>query len=243
MGHRGLPRLAARSFVLFLGVVLLNVAALQPAQAQSKNRAPGFEFLPKGGTMLIMPTDIELFEMSAGGVLEPKADWSATAAKHFRAALDAKRKRLEMKSVFLSEQDADEVAEINALHAAVARAISTHHFGAGNLALPTKDGKLDWSMGEPVQVLKQKTGADYAFFSWIRDSYASAERVATMIALAILGVGTSGGVQVGYASLVDLNTGKIVWFNRLGRGSGDLREAEKAEETLNALLEDFPATK
>jgi hypothetical protein len=229
--------------LLALGAVLLIFVLPQPVSAQSKNRAPGFEFLPKGGTMLIMPTDIELFEVSAGGVLEPKADWSATAARHFRAALEAKRKRLDMKSVFLSEQDADEVAEINALHAAVARAISMHHFGSGNFQLPTKEGKLDWSLGEPVQVLKQKTGADYAFFSWIRDSYASAERVATMIALAILGIGTSGGAQVGYASLVDLNTGKIVWFNRLGRGSGDLREAEKAEETLNALLEGFPATK
>lgn len=243
MGNTILRRLAACVRTLILGVVLVVGALPGAALAQSKNRAPGFEFLPKGGTMLIMPTDIELFELSAGGVLEPKADWSATAAKHFRAVLDAKRKRLDMKSVFLSEQDADEVAEINALHAAVARAISMHHFGAGFLQLPTKEGKLDWSLGEPVQVLKKKTGADYAFFSWIRDSYASAERVATMIALAILGVGTSGGVQVGYASLVDLNTGKIVWFNRLGRGSGDLRELEKAEETLNALLEGFPTTK
>ena len=35
-----------------------------------------------------MPTDIELFEISGGGVLEPKADWTAAAAKHFWAALD-----------------------------------------------------------------------------------------------------------------------------------------------------------
>jgi hypothetical protein len=64
-----------------------------------------------------------------------------------------------------------------------------------------------------------------------------------MIALALLGVGVSGGVQVGYASLVDLNTGQVLWFNRLTRGSGDLREPEKAQETLDALLQDFPAAK
>jgi hypothetical protein len=225
-------------------ILLIVLLALpHPATAQSKNRAPGFETLSKGGTLVIMPTDIELFELSAGGVLEPKAEWTANGAKHFRSALDAKRKRLNMKSVFLSEKDADEIAEINSLHAAVARAISLHHFGASNFNLPTKNKTLDWSLGESVRVIKQKTGADYAFFSWIRDSYASAERVGSMIALALLGVGVSGGVQVGYASLVDLNTGQVLWFNRLTRGSGDLREPEKAQETLDALLQDFPAAK
>ena len=42
------------------------------------------------------------------------------------------------------------------------------------------------------------------------------------------------------ASLVDLSTGEILWFNRLVRGSGDLREAEKAKESLGALLDSFP---
>lgn len=224
-------------------LLLVFLALSHPAAAQSKNRAPGFEALPKNATVVIMPTDIELFEISAGGVPEPKADWTDAASKHFRAALNAKRKLLDIKSVVLSDQDADEVAEINALHAAVARAISMHHFGTGFLQLPTKDGKLDWSLGEPVRLIKQKTGADYAFFSWIRDSYASGERIATMIAFALLGVGMSGGTQVGYASLVDLNTGKILWFNRLVRASGDLREADKATETLGVLLENFPGTK
>jgi len=223
--------------------LLAMLVAAHPAAAQSKNRAPGFEALAKGATIVIMPADIELFELSAGGVLEPKADWTEAASRHFRAALDAKRTLLDMKSVVISEKDVDEIAEINALHAAVARAIALHHFGSSAFALPTKDGKLDWSMGEAVKPIKQKTGAEYAFFSWIRDSYTSGERAATMIFMALLGVGIGGGVQVGYASLVDLNTGQVLWFNRLIRPSGDLREAGKAAETLDALLENFPVTK
>ena len=50
-------------------------------------------------------------------------------------------------------------------------------------------------------------------------------------------------MQTGYASLVDLKTGRVLWFNRLQRGSGDLREAEKAAETVDALLNEFPITK
>ena len=53
--------------------------------AQSKNLAPGFTALPKGTKVVIMPTDIELFSVSAGGVLEPKADWTEAASKYFKA--------------------------------------------------------------------------------------------------------------------------------------------------------------
>jgi hypothetical protein len=214
-----------------------------PAFAQSKNLAPGFVTLPKGAKVAIMPTDIELFSISAGGVAEPKADWTESASKYFKEALVKKKQTLGLDTVEVSEKDADDFADINALHAAIARAISMHHFGPGNLNLPTKDGKLDWSLGESAREVKKTTGADYALFSWVRDGYASAERVAAMVAIAVLSLGRvapGGGMQTGYASLVDLNTGQVVWFNRLQRGTGDLREAEKAAETVNTLLNQFP---
>lgn len=219
------------------------IAVSGPAAGQAKNRAPGFEAIPKASTIAIMPVDIELFEISAGGVPEPRADWTEAAARHFKAALERKRRTLGVKTVELDEKGIDEAAEINALHAAVARAISLHHFGPGFLNLPTKDGKLDWSLGEPVREIRRKTGADYALFTWIRDSYASGERIATMIVFALLGVGLGGGMQTGYASLVDLDTGQVLWFNRLLRVTGDLREPDKAAETVEALLADFPGTK
>jgi hypothetical protein len=109
-----------------------------------------------------------------------------------------------------------------------------------SLKLPTKNERLDWSMGEAVKPMKAKTGADYALFTWIRDSYASGERKAAMIAMALLGAISTGGEQVGYASLVDLNTGRIVWFNDLQRMSGDLRDPQAANETVETLLKGFP---
>lgn len=226
-----------------IGTVVLAVAAIlaSPAWAQSKNLAPGFTSLPAGATVAIMPADIELFSISGGGVLEPKADWTEAASKYFRTALLAKKQKLGLRTVELTEKDADELAEINTLHAAVAGAIAMHHFGP--LSLPTKDGKLDWSLSDAVAPVKKATGADYALFSWVRDSYASAERKAAMIGMALLGVAVGGGQQIGYASLVDLNSGQVVWFNRLLRGRGDLREPEFAAETVEALLNEFPVSK
>ena len=236
-------RLSASLGGMFAAALLAVVAI--PAAAQSKNLAPGFSALPKGARVVIMPTDIELFSISGGGVLEPKADWTEAASRHFKAALIEKKQKLGLSSIELTTQQADEADEVNALHGAVARAISIHHFGA--LPLPSKDGKLDWSMGEPVQLIRKMTGADYALFSWVRDSYTSDERKAAMVAIAVLSLGrvipTAGGLQTGYASLVDLNTGRVLWFNRLARGSGDLREAEKAADTIEALLEQFPVTR
>lgn len=225
-----------------LGIATVVLALLPPlAAAQSKNLAPGFVQLPKDAAVAVMPVDMELFSISAGGVLEPKADWTEAAAKHFKAAVLAANQGFGLRSVELAEKDADDVAEVNTLHAAVAQAIAMHHFGP--LALPTKDGKLDWSLGEAVRPVKAATGARYALFSWVRDSYASSERKAMMIGLAILGVGIGGGAQVGYASLVDLDTGQVVWFNRLARMSGDLREPEPAAETVKALLAEFPVVR
>lgn len=224
-------------------MLVLYVFTLGSLRAESRNLAPGFAGLPKGATIAVMQPDIELFSISAGGVQEPKADWTESALKNVQMALHGKAAGLDLTVRELSESDADDLEEINALHAAVAQSISRHHIFGGIFSLPTKDGKLDWSLGEAVLPLREKSGSDYALFIWMRDSYASTERKVAMVALALLGVGITGGFQVGYASLVDLHSGRVLWFNQLIRGSGDLREAEPANETVTALLKNFPETK
>lgn len=227
------------------GLMSLALMATTPVAAQvaAKNLAPGFTTLPTAAKVVLMPTDVELFSISGGGIAEPKADWTEAAARYFKAAMVEKKTTLGLQTQELAEKDIDELEEINTVHAAVARSIALHHFGPGFLHLPTKGDKLDWSMGEAVREIKLRTGADYALFSWVRDSYASSERVATMVVMALFGVGVPGGVQVGYASLVDLNSGQVVWFNRLARASGDLREQKGAVETVSTLLDQFPVAK
>lgn len=234
------------SFVRSALHAVLLVAALSAAgvQAQnSRNLAPGFSSRPTGSKLVIVPADMELFSISAGGVSEPRADWTEAAQRHFVAGLMARREQMGTDVVQLAERDLDELTEINNLHGAVAQSIFLHHMMGGVLKLPTKNGVLNWSLGDAVQPLKAKTGADYALFTWIRDSYASNERKAAMLVMAALGVGITGGAQIGYASLVDLNTGRVVWFNDLQRAIGDLREAAPAGETLDALLKSFPAAR
>lgn len=229
------------SFFSAIIVLLLILAGGNRALAQAR-LAPGFKFLPANAKVVIVPTDVELFEISAGGVLEPKAEWTAAATKFLKDGMVERQRTLGAATIDLSEKDADDFEKINALHGAVARAINLHHFGARDMRLPSKEGKLDWSMGESVRQIKERTGADYALFSWMRDTYASEGRVATMVLFAALGVGIPLGMQVGYASLVDLSTGQVVWFNRMSSQRGDLRDEKKAKASLNALLRRFPRT-
>lgn len=219
---------------LFATLVALCLAA--PAAAQQKpNRAPGFGKLEPGTKVAIMPADIELFEVSAGGVYEPRAEWTTAAQTHVRNAYKLRKEKMGLRVVDLDDDTSEPVLELNRLHGAVTGAIANHHFGM--LALPTKEEKLDWSLGPDVSQVRDKTGADYALFTYIRDSYVSAERKAAMVIGALFGVGIAGGgIQFAFSSLVDLRSGQVVWANRVLRASGDLREAAPAQETIDTML-------
>lgn len=246
--------MACSGFRRWVGGFVLGLALVaQPSWSQtagpmsrsgavaSKNLAPGFKQLQPGDRVLLMPIDVELYSVSAGGVQEPRADWTAKALTHMTQAIQARRQAARVEVVELQADKADEFAEVQGLHAAVAQAISLHQFGDPMWALPTKAGRLDWSFGDAMRPLREASGARYALFVWVRDSYTSAERVAMQIAIAaVSGVILAGGVQVGYASLVDLETGQVVWFNRLARAQGDLREPQPARESVDALLQGFP---
>jgi hypothetical protein len=226
----------SRAAVAALWFGLSSLVAAQ--SAPSRQLAPGFGGLPAQTKVAVAPLDVELFELGMGGVLTPKADWTAAASQHMGAALKRKASALGLDSQFIPDRVADDHAELLHLHAAVARAISIHHHGA--LKLPTKEDRLDWSFGDALRPLREATGTRYALFTWVRDSYSSAERKAAMVGLALLGIGLAGGAQVGYASLVDMETGQVLWFNQSISAFGDLRDEKSAEASMDSLLAGFP---
>jgi hypothetical protein len=46
----------------------------------------------------------------------------------------------------------------------------------------------------------------------------------------------TGGQQFAYASLVDLKTGQVVWFNTLAATVGDIRTPDGAKKMVDGLL-------
>ena len=193
--------------------------------------------------VLLMTPDVQLGEVTAGGLVEPNAEWTAIAEKHVVTALKKQLAKHKSRLVLYRSPKADSPkarihTQLIKLHDAVGSSILMHKFATQTL--PTKEDKFDWTLGPQARIVGNEYGADYALFVYLRDTYTSPGRVAVIFLAAVLGVGVRGGTQTGFASLVDLKTGDILWFSRLARASGDLRTPSAAKESVAALLKDFP---
>jgi len=194
--------------------------------------------------ILLMPVDVELSRVTAAGLYEPKADWTDEARLYLTAALRREETAhgatiVDYDPEALPEKLRDEAHQLVKLHNAVGAEIQDHQYATVN-ALPSKRGRFDWSLGPAAKDLKAATGADYALFSAMRDSYTGTGRALLILAAAAFTIPVLGGNQSGFASLVDLETGDIVWFNRLERFTGNLRSQEAANEVAETLLADLP---
>lgn len=238
LGGRGGRVSRALAIVVSFWVIAVLAGCAAPVQRQTPELRRDVGKVPR---IVVMPLDVELAQLTAGGMAEPHAEWTDAALKHLRAALDGEAKARKVTLVdFQSERGSPEDRETSLdlvkLHRAVGGAVMVHQYMG--LALPSKDGKFDWSLGPAVAAIARSHDADYALFLFVRDSYATAGRVAVIVVGALLGIGVPGGAQVGFASVVDLKTGDIVWFNRLLRPQGDLRTPDAAAETVKALVAD-----
>jgi hypothetical protein len=194
----------------------------------------------EGAKILLMPLDVELSVLTAAGLTEPNAEWTENAIVYMKNSVASNLAEKNVNLIDYSNNSNDPASvpvQLEKLHEAVGRTI----LQAGFLPLPSRSPDETWTLGRDANVLSQQTGADYALFVFVRDSYASGGRVAMSVLMALAGVGVSGGSQFGFASLVDLKTGDVVWFNRLMRGTGDMREPEPAAETAKVLLTGFPS--
>ena len=196
--------------------------------------------------ILLMPIDVELSLLHASGLQEPRADWTEQARTHLTAALNENLKPIKGRLIRMGEADPayasdDRQVQLMKLNEAVGMSIMLYQYqGPPATQLPTKKDIFDWTLGPDVHYLRDTYNADYALYVLIRDSYSSGGRTALIVFGALLGVGIPGGAQVGFASLVDLETGQVVWFNRLLRAEGDLRTAEAAKATTDVLMTSFP---
>jgi hypothetical protein len=232
----GAPERHGLAWLACLVVLLAGCAATVYRQTPELRRAEGMP------TIVVMPFDVELAALTAFGLQEPRGEWTAAALKHMRSALEEEARRYGVRLIDYQPElgvaeDRQMGLELIRLHRAVGSAVLLHHYSPG-LELPNKGERFDWSLGPAVSAIARTHHADYALFLFVRDSYASAGRVAVMVVGALFGIGISGGAQIGFASVVDLKNGDIVWFNRVTRARGDLRTPDSAAETVRALVSD-----
>lgn len=200
-----------------------------------------------GARILLMPPDVELAEVTAAGLEEPRADWTELGTNNLLAALEANLGLREARMIEY-RAPADSIARIRPehvqlvkLHGAVGGSILVHKYDpSGTAGLPTKQGRFDWTIGDGARRLREDHDADYALFVYFRDTQASTGRAAVQAIGILMGVGVRGGYEVGFASLVDLDGGDIVWFNVLSGTGRDIRQVADAEAAVEDLLEEIP---
>ena len=214
------------------------------------------QFTPPAGDykLLVLRPDVTVGSITTGGMVEPRADWTEQARRSIIEALKAQQAGRGGKLTIVEHRNevpgvtAQELADMERLNFVVDQSIVLHKY-LGEY-LPTKRGKgLDWTLGQDAVKLGQKSGYDYALFLHAEDQVASGGR----IALGVLGLAgcfigfcapnIGGQQQLDYASLVDLKTGEVVWFNVVQAGSqipgikfGDLRTPQGAAQMVDRLL-------
>jgi hypothetical protein len=195
---------------------------------------------PQNAQVLIAQPDIELSLLTASGLQEPRADWTASAKANIQTAVEATLKTKSHKFTVLDPMTEMEGREGQVLRLNGAVGGSILSYGMYGQGLPSKTG-FDWTLGEGTQLLAAKYSSDYALFVYGRGSYSSGGRVAMMIGAAALGVSIPMGSQQVMASLVDLKTGKVIWFNYAIAGpNADMRSPEGAQILTDSLLKGLP---
>jgi hypothetical protein len=197
-------------------------------------------------TILLLRPSVKVGLTQASGMVEPNAEWTENARGLIQAALEKNLKARQAEMRLLDAPDegtARLVADYEALYEAVAGSVLVHKFYGAKL--PTKKDKFDWTLGPGAQRLAEAAGTNYGLFIYVNDSFASAGRRGVQVAGALgclVGVCiiTPGGAHVYHASLVDLSTGDLVWFNVLSSFKGDVREVEGSDSMVTALLETMP---
>ena len=230
--------LLASSLVLLAGCVTTGQSASQINQLQSIRENP---------RILLMPPDIKYYLLTAGGVTEPHREWTEAAQQNFSVALQEFTARIgtDLVTIDSAMSLGDEEDKYRRLHSAVGMTLQQNHFGMMHLPskkLPNNEWRFDWSLGPGVSEIGAKYNAEYLLFVFYRDYQASGGRVAFSILATIAGVGVSTGYEGGFASLVDLKTGDIVWFNTVAVGSGEMRDPNGARTAVERLFKDIPTS-
>lgn len=224
--------------IFAMAVLCLSLAACTTTQTKTAFKDP--QKPPVGARVLLLQPDVQLALLTAGGVTEARADWSEAGRVNLSREIEAALKTRSHAYGVLDPTNAmsGRVGQLLRLHGAVGQAIQAHSYGP--YKLPTKKG-FEWTLGEGAQEIAQAHQSDYALFVTSRGTYASGGRVATAVGLSLLGVSIPLGQQQVYASLVDLKTGRVIWFNVAVAGpNADMREAAGSASLVKSLLKDLP---
>ncbi len=227
---------------LLFAVLLLSACATQKYSAN-----PAFmKAAQKPKQVVLLPPDIEVMEISAGGVPEKVDAWSKQAKSNIRQSLSKVSGGRDIKFTELPELSTAEKETVDK-YLAFYDVVGGDAFIFGRNPDPAwqhKKDNFDYTLGDGLHFLKQKTGADAALFVVGSDHISSGGRKAAMVIGALMGIVIPAGTTFVSAGLVDLDTGNILWLNYdFGGGNWDIRNPADTDKLVANIFTDYPAAK
>jgi hypothetical protein len=198
--------------------------------------------------VVLMPVDVDVYEMSTGGIREEVPEWSDAAGENVRSAMLVSRKpeggccvTREVDSSALTAEERDIVEEHLALFNSVAANAMWANLPA-NPAWHFKAQHFDYTLGDGLAFLKTKYGIDAGLIIIGEDVVSTAGRKTTAVVGAMFGVYVPLGHSTLVGGLVDFGTGDLLWLNHtVSGGDADLRQPDSALELARELMAGYPA--
>ncbi|MFQ6023749.1 MAG: hypothetical protein ACE5NW_13600 [Acidiferrobacterales bacterium] len=228
-----------------LMLVLAGCATTAPASHRVHYSLLDTVARPVPTKVALLPLDIKVSEVFAGGVVEEVPEWTEQGVHHIRHGIEVyagTNPQLQILPIpRLTGNEQKLVKEHLALYNIVAGgAFQTTTFGGSGWK--HKVDHFDYTLGTGLAFLKSRTGADAGLVVVGRHQVATKGRVAAAVLAALFGGGymqaSNNFLTIG---IVDFETGDILWFNYTRGATGrDLRKVETADEEVRRLLEEFP---
>ena len=197
--------------------------------------------LPKKA--VVLPVNIEVVEVTAGGVEEKVPDWSNEANQSVVKALSAAISKQGLKELAAPRFSGASAANVDEHLALYKLVVNT----ASQVGWKHKIKRFDYSIGPGLREVADKTGVDVAIMVYGRDYVSTAGRKARAVAgnIPIVSIFTGPPPALGHSyihvGVVDLRTGDLLWMNSNYReGSTNLRDPDDAAKMVNAIFKWYP---
>jgi hypothetical protein len=197
--------------------------------------------------VVLMPLDVDVYEMSAGGLKEEVPAWSDKAKANVRNALLISKgtggkccvSRPVDTSVLTPEQRQTLEEHLALFDLLAANALWLAF--PDNTAWHFKNEHFDYTLGDGLSFLKTEYGVDGGLIVMGEDVVSSTGRKLTALVGAAFGIVVPMGHSFLAVGLVDFASGDLLWMNHeIAAGDADLRDSHSCQTMVRRLMEGYP---
>jgi hypothetical protein len=193
--------------------------------------------------LVLLPPQVIVKEVSTGGIADLVPEWirlaNANIQEELRAGLAARPDLTLLPMPDLAAGEGDRIEQYLATYMVVGVAAHWATNAAGT-EWAHKRRHFDYTLGEGLDFLRARTGADAAVMVIGEDYVSSSGRKAARMVGTLLGMGVAGGASIISVGVVDLGNGDILWLHHNQSTVNDLKDREAVKAMLADILAALP---